>query len=107
MTGGCSCGAVRFEVTAPLIGTIGCRCEHCRRPSDTSFTANGLTAPGSFAITRGASAVVAEDPGDGHWLKSFCPTCGSQLYTAPPQNREMVAVSLGALDYRGGVAGGV
>jgi hypothetical protein len=29
LTGGCNCGAVRFEVTAPLVAASYCHCRRC------------------------------------------------------------------------------
>ena len=36
MTGGCNCGAVRFEVTAPLGVAHYCHCRRCQRRSGTA-----------------------------------------------------------------------
>jgi len=30
-TGGCLCGAVRYEVLGPLRDVVLCHCSHCRR----------------------------------------------------------------------------
>ena len=35
LTGGCNCGAVRFEVTAPLVKAGYCHCQRCQRRSGT------------------------------------------------------------------------
>ena len=40
LTGGCNCGAVRFEVTAPLVGASYCHCKRCQRRSGTAASAN-------------------------------------------------------------------
>jgi hypothetical protein len=98
LTGGCMCGGVRFGVSAPLLGVVACYCKRCQRRTGTSPSLTALTEPGSFAIAEGEDAVRTWDPGDGGWLKSFCGECGSQLFTTNPDNRELIAVRLGALD---------
>jgi hypothetical protein len=107
ITGGCMCGATRFEIAAPLPGALYCHCKRCQRRTGTAFSVSALTQPGSFAIVRGEDAVATYDPGDGGWLKSFCRECGSQLYTTNADNPDLVAVRMGALDDDPGVRPGV
>ena len=107
LTGACMCGAVAFRVSAPLAGAVYCHCKRCQRRTGTAFSASGLTQPQTFAITRGADEVRTYRPGGDGWLKSFCAACGSQLFTTHPENEELVAVRLGALDQDPGVRPGV
>jgi len=92
------CGTVAFEVSAPLVGAVYCHCKRCQRRTGSAFAVTGLTQPGSFAVTEGGEAVGTYRPGDGGWNKSYCTDCGSQLFTTNPENSEIVAVRLGALD---------
>jgi hypothetical protein len=103
LTGRCMCGAVRFEVTAPIAGAAYCHCKRCQRRTGTAFSVSGLTQPGSFSITQGLDSVGTYHPDDDGWLKSYCTECGSQLFTTHPENPELVAVRLGALDQDPGV----
>lgn len=92
------CGAVRFEVSEPLSGALYCHCRRCQRRTGSAFSVSARTQPGSFAITDGAGSVATYDPGDGGWLKSYCSVCGSHLFTTSPEDSELVAVRMGALD---------
>ena len=47
------------------------------------------------------------DPGDEGWYKSFCISCGSQLFTTHPENHDLIAVRMGALDEDPGIRPGV
>ena len=74
-SGGCLCGAVRYEVGAPLRPVVACHCSQCRRGS--GHFAAATSAP------RGAVAVVGEVT----WFASsaearrgFCGVCGSNLF---------------------------
>ena len=53
LTGGCNCGAVRFEVTAPLLVASYCHCKRCQRRSGAAASANAHPAPGTFRIVAG------------------------------------------------------
>jgi hypothetical protein len=92
------CGAVRFAVSRPLLGALYCHCKRCQRRTGTAFSVTALCEPGSFSITAGRDSASEWDPGDGGWIKAFCSTCGSQVYTSSPENRELVAIRVGALD---------
>ena len=107
LTGACMCGAVRFEVSEPLMGALYCHCKRCQQRTGTAFSLTGLTQAGSFAVTEGGDSVRTYRPEDDGWLKSFCSECGSQLFTSHPENPELIAVRLGALDQDPGVRGSV
>lgn len=97
ITGGCNCGAIRFELSEPLLGAAICHCKRCQRRTGTAFSATALTTPGSFQLTAGEGDIRDWSAGDG-WTKSFCPTCGSHIRTTNPENPEMVAIRMGSLD---------
>jgi hypothetical protein len=102
LTGGCMCGAVRFEVSEPLLGVLYCHCKRCQRRTGSAFSISGLTQPGSFTLIEGDD-VRAYEPGDRGWLKSYCGRCGSQLFTTNPESPELIAVRVEALDQDPGV----
>ncbi len=68
LTGGCNCGAVRFEVTAPLAVASYCHCKRCQRRSGAAASANAHPAPGTFRIVAGEDRLRVmgafdDDPG--------------------------------------------
>lgn len=103
MTGGCACGKVTFEVDKPLIGAAYCYCKRCQRRTGTAFSATALTQPGSFRVTAGEDLVGVYEPGDGGYNKFFCRNCSGQLYTSNPDNPDILAIRLGALDQDPGI----
>ncbi len=106
ITGGCGCGAVRFEVTAPLGAAMYCHCTRCQRRSGTGASANARAEPGTFKIVLGEEKVRTWRP-EGGWVKCFCGECGSALYSADPRDPDHVSVRLGAVDGDPGVRPGV
>ena len=97
LAGGCACGAVRFEVTAPLVSANYCHCTRCQRRSGTAASANARTEPGSFRILSGEQSLRAWRP-EGGFEKWFCGDCGSALFSRDPHDSQRVGVRLGAFD---------
>ena len=102
LTGGCLCGAVRFEIDAPLVSASWCHCTRCQRRTGTPASAQGRVAPGSFRLLQGEGAVRAYEPAGG-WAKVFCGECGSQLWSESPDDPEVRGVRLGAFDRDPGI----
>ena len=93
-TGGCHCGAVRFEVRGALRDVIICHCEDCRRIH------GHLTAHSAAKKTH--LEIIRED--GLRWYQSsdkvrraFCAECGSGLFY-DLQDREIISICAGALD---------
>jgi hypothetical protein len=102
LTGGCGCGAVRFEVTAPLVSAVYCHCTRCQRRSGTAASANARTEPGSFQVLEGEERLRAWKP-EGGAEKWFCGECGSALFSRSPRDAKQVGVRLGAFDEDPGI----
>jgi hypothetical protein len=97
LTGGCNCGAVRFEITAPLVSALYCHCTRCQRRTGTAASVSAVTAPDSFRVTQGEERMRAWKPAEGS-EKWFCGDCGSALFARNPATPAHVAVRFGVLD---------
>jgi hypothetical protein len=102
LIGGCNCGAIRFKVTAPLLGADYCHCTRCQRRTGTAASANAQPPPGSFQIVTGEDRLRAWRPDDG-FEKWFCGDCGSSLFSRHPTDPDRVGIRLGAFDRDPGV----
>lgn len=102
LTGGCGCGAVRFELTAPLVSAHYCHCTRCQRRTGTAASANARALPDSFCIVKGIEDLRAWKPADG-WEKWFCGECGSALFSKHPRDLELMSIRLGAFDSDPGI----
>jgi hypothetical protein len=105
VTGGCGCGAVRFEVTEPLVSARYCHCTRCQRRTGTAASASAATVPGSFRIVQGEERLSAWKP-EGGAEKWFCGDCGSAIFSVRPDEPDRIAVRLGAFDEDPGVRPG-
>ena len=106
LTGGCGCGAVRFEVTEPLVSANYCHCTRCQRRTGTAASAQARPEPGSFRVVSGEETLRAWKPA-GRWEKWFCGACGSALFSRHPEDPERMSIRLGAFDGDPGIRPGV
>ena len=97
LTGGCGCGAIRFEVTAPFKAALYCHCTRCQRRTGTAASANGSAEAGTVRVVSGEDELRVWAP-EGGFEKLFCGRCGSALFSRPPGTTELTGVRLGAVD---------
>ena len=97
LTGGCGCGAVRFEIEAPLVFALYCHCTRCQRRTGTAASASARIEPGSLRITEGEEHLRGWAP-EGGVEKVFCGECGSAMLGRDPKTGEVAIVRLGAID---------
>ena len=97
-TGGCLCGAVRYEILDELQDVVNCHCSKCRR-----FHGNF----GAYTSTKLENLAYVEQRGL-KWYQSitdetpnvhrgFCVECGSSLFWHP-RDQEKISVAAGSLD---------
>jgi len=103
LTGGCGCGAVRFEVRAQLGPALYCHCTRCQRRTGTGASVTARVESASFKIASGGHKLRAWQP-DGGWEKWFCGCCGSAIYSRHPIETDRIGVRLGAFDGDPGVS---
>lgn len=75
-SGGCFCGAVRYQVTGEIFNATTCHCQSCRRVS-------GAPAVSWFSVARGGFHLLAGTPAElrssAHVTRTFCAACGTAL----------------------------
>jgi hypothetical protein len=100
LTGGCNCGAVRYEVSAALLAASYChcrRCRRCQRRSGAAASPNAHPAPGTFRVVSGEDRLRMWKP-DGGGEKWFCGDCGSSLFAHNPAHAEPIGIRMGTFD---------
>ena len=85
LTGGCGCGAVRFEVGEPPVSAVYCHCTRCQHRTGSAAAATARIVPGSVRIVRGEEHLRGWRP-EGGWEKVFCGDCGSAVFTRDPDD---------------------
>lgn len=98
-TGGCACGALRYETRSEPVFQNHCQCRHCQKRSGTGHSSY-LTFPrrADFAISGEARTWQVEgDSGKGK-IHAFCPTCGTPVYATFAAAPEAIAIHATSLD---------
>ncbi|MBX2805796.1 MAG: GFA family protein [Hyphomicrobiales bacterium] len=95
-TGGCQCGAVKYDVELDIKQVVSCNCSRCRRlgsllafsPIDAFTLRSGEDATNLYRFNK-------------HVINHlFCATCGIESYAhgVGPGGVEMVAINVRCLD---------
>ena len=98
LTGGCQCGAVRYEVSAQPLELYVCHCHECRRQSASAFGISVLVPASAFHLRQGTIAAWRRSTDSGRQLDcTFCVACGTRIHHANPGG-EIVSIKGGSLD---------
>jgi hypothetical protein len=84
--GRCRCGAVNYRLSGEPKRVGLCHCTDCRQESGSAFTAFGIWPRERFSM-EGEIRTFAG--------RSFCPSCGSRLFSLSEDEAE---IKLGTLD---------
>jgi hypothetical protein len=99
ITGGCICGAVRYESSAEPVMMIRCHCRDCQQVSGGPYTPAVIFPFSAFHVTRGKIQHYATpSQGGGSNLRGFCPQCGSRLTGAENPAQGIIGVVASSLD---------
>jgi len=94
-TGGCHCGAVRFEIDAPAkIGATRCNCSIC----NMSGFLHLFVSRTHFRLLRGEDAITSYSFNTGVAQHYFCRHCGIKSYYLPRSHPEGFSVNVNCLD---------
>jgi len=93
-TGGCLCGAVRYEISGPLRDVIACHCRQCRRATGHYYAATAVKRHYlTLTETRGLRWYQSSSTA----RRGFCAMCGSNLLWDAAQYPH-VSITAGSLD---------
>ena len=98
LSGGCHCGAVRFEVSSEAdIAADDCNCSICRMGGFLHL----LVAKADFNLLQGEKALDTYQFGSGIAEHYFCRTCGIKSFYIPRSHPHGVSVNVNCLDQEG------
>lgn len=98
-TGGCACGAIRYETSGKPILENHCQCRDCQKRSGTGH-GSYLTFPDRAEVTITGEANtwrVAGDSGN-EKVHGFCATCGTPVHLTFVAMPELISVPATSLD---------
>ena len=100
-TGGCVCGAIRYECSAEPIMMFKCHCRDCQQVTGGGFVAGLLVPASAFRLTKGQLRYhFTPSAAGGKHKRGFCAECGSRITGGQSDERPtgFVGVTAGSLD---------
>jgi hypothetical protein len=101
--GACHCGAIRIEGEADPDQAALCHCTDCQTATGTAFRIS-IPVPGATFKMTGHPAVYVKTTADSGnpRVQTFCPTCGTPIYSTTPGDgvRPSYMVRVGILRQR-------
>lgn len=95
LTGGCYCGAIRYETSGPVSNQANCHCEMCRRTTGAPCVAWFTVPRDQFHILTGTPTSFRSS---NHATRHFCPTCGTQISFADDALQDEIDITACSLD---------
>lgn len=80
--GGCTCGAVRYLMTAKPMFVHCCHCTWCQRETGSAFVLNAIVEAERVSVLNGKPKIVDTPTASGKGQKIFrCPQCEVALWS--------------------------
>jgi hypothetical protein len=97
-SGGCACGAIRYEAEAAPLLMLNCHCRDCQRASGSAFQA--IAAFPKQAVTLTGTPRYYRRLGDSGKAieRGFCPECGSPVGGRLEQVPDVFLLQAGTFD---------
>lgn len=94
----CACKAVRLTIDAEPAGPYQCICAQCQHISGGG-PATFVMVPQDKVTIDGEVSSFEEPTASGNRAsRSFCPKCGTQLFSEPAKSAGLYAVKIGAIE---------
>ena len=105
--GQCLCGAVHYVSQGPAVFMGNCYCADCRRESGTGHI-TAVAVPDPTLVVTGVTADFTKPADSGNTIRNtFCPVCGTTLFTHPSALAGLALLRAGTLDDPSQVAPGI
>ena len=98
--GGCLCGAVRFETSAPPVRITQCYCRFCQRATGSTHMVEPIFRDDDFKFSVGAPTIYSlSSTGSGKRIDvHFCSVCGTKVCLTFERFPGVVGVYAGTFD---------
>ncbi len=99
LTGGCPCGAIRYEIAAMPLSVYACHCTDCQRRSGSAFALNMPVETKALRIVAGTpKGWRAANPSGVATTSWFCGDCSGRIYGERDGRPQVMVVRAGTLD---------
>ena len=98
LSGGCACGAIRYDCNADPVIMFNCHCRDCQRASGSAYAAM-VVVPKAAVQMSGEPRYHKIVAGAGKAIeRGFCPTCGSHVTDKLERLPNILVLQAGSLD---------
>jgi hypothetical protein len=98
-TGGCACGAVRYELAEEPILQLICHCTDCQKASGSEFSKVLFVAADRLSMLGREPKFYSVKANSGRTMnRGFCDTCGSPVMIRRPEIPQIEFLQAGSLD---------
>ncbi len=98
LTGGCSCGQVRYQLLDKPMRVHCCHCTDCQRHTGSAFVLNAIIETSAIKILRGRLQAVPVRRAYGPHDIYRCPKCKVALWSDYGHRTQIRFVRVGTLD---------
>ncbi|MEP6669699.1 MAG: GFA family protein [Chthoniobacter sp.] len=99
LTGGCACGAIRYESTALPVVMLHCHCRDCQQSSGGPYSSFVVVPKDAFRVVKGEPRFhPTPSEAGGHNRRGFCAACGSPILSLPDAVPQIVGIRTTSLD---------
>jgi hypothetical protein len=98
LSGGCLCGAVRYECSTQAVMNINCHCRSCQKSTGSGYAPILMVPIAATTITGEVRYYDALGDTGLSVSRGFCPTCGSPLFGKPAVLPDLIGIKAASLD---------
>ena len=100
ITGGCHCGAIKYEAEIEPAAVALCHCTDCQKMSGSVFRSNVPTKREASKLTGTPKVYVKTSESGNKRAQAFCPECGTHVYATSVEDQKIFGARVGTCDQR-------
>jgi hypothetical protein len=100
INGGCHCGAITYQADIDPDAVALCHCTDCQTLSGSAFRVVVPAKREGFKLAGEPKIYVKTGESGRKRVQSFCPHCGTPIYSADTDNPQVFSIRLGTARQR-------
>lgn len=98
LSGGCACGSIRYTSAREPIAMINCHCSDCQLSSGAPYASGIVVMTVDLQVSGTPKGYAVRASSGGLATRSFCPDCGTPLFTSSEANPQFTSIRFPSLD---------